>query len=345
MAVISGQTVFPLTISGSLADGGYTANFTVVDAADLIFPDQEVMIYIDDKYGPFWTGSTLMFRGYIPSALMNKDHVSGRLDVTAHTADYMLRRLFLPGTAYRRGNNENTKTPSDLRMSYIINNILTRMTNAAQYISWDLEQSPYQIPEYSIDEGDPWSWFEEMAKYEDMMLYFDRSNLMNYRRHPMFLDSPPEAIFEFNEHNMTEIQVEQLDANQVSQVFALGFKQYDTFTALFPDSPLQSGGRLLERKGIPVDSQEQLNDIARRLFIAGNSKYRVTINDVRNHHLELLDIATITHNDPANDIEWDAKRFYVDAVSYAFDNANGVPTLDSSFDLVEIPEELFFNAV
>lgn len=344
MAIISGQTIFPLNIRGSLADGGYTASFQIVDASGLIGQDQEIIIYIDDKYGPYWTGSQQVFRGYVPSGQLVIDPVSGKYDVTAHTADYMLRRLFLPGTAFRQGNDENTKTPSQLTLAYVIDNTLTRMTNAAQYIAWDLEQSDVQIAEYSLDEGDPWSWYEEIASYEQRLLYFNRANLMLYRTHPMFRAVPPTAIFDFNIHTMTNINIEKLDPFKVAQVYLLGFKYYDTFTTLFPQLPVESGGRLLEKKGIPVNNQAQLDEIARKLFVFSNSKFKVTVTDARNHHLELLDIVTITYSNPDEDIDWQAKRFYVEACDFTFNDVNGSPSLDAVYDLVEIPDELYFNA-
>lgn len=343
--VLSDNSIMPLTIRGSLEDGGYTATFSMVNAADLIEPDQEITIYVDDKFGSQWHGSHLVFKGYVPSGEIKLDKDSGIFSVTAHTADYMLRRLFLPGTAFREGADENTKTPSTLTLSYIINNILVRMTNASQYITWHLEDSDYQIAEYSIDEGDPWSWFEEIAGYEQRLLYFTRNNELYYKKHPMFGAIPPPAIFDFNLDTMTDIQASELDPNQVSQVYVLGFYKYDTFTKLYPDLPVSTGGRLLEKKGIPVKTQADLDDIARRMFVSNNSKWAALVSDRRNHHLELADIVTVTHEDLDNDIDWSyGKRFYVNSCEFAFSMDNDVPTLNSRYDLKEIPDEIFFNA-
>jgi hypothetical protein len=345
MTVISGDITMPLTISGSLGDGGYQCTFTMKDAADKIVPDQEVIFYVDDKYGISWQGSSQLFRGYVPSGNITLDKDTGLFQVTAHTAEYMLRRLFLPGTAFREGNNENTKTPSTLKLSYIINNILTRMTNAADYITWDIQDSDFDIAEYSLDEGDPWSWFEEIAGYDQYLLYFDRNNKLHYKKHPMFEVTPPPAIFDFNADTMTGIIVNELDSYQVSQAYVIGFYKYDTFTSLFPASPVESGGKLLERKGIPVKTQADTDTIARRLFIFKNSKFSAVVSDARNHFMDLGDIVTVTHVDTANDIDWSyAKRFYVNNVNLTFSLDRGNPKLEAEYELIEIPTQIYFDA-
>lgn len=344
MVVLSSEALNGVNISGSLNDGGYQCTFTLKDAADQIEPDQEVILYIDDKYGRNWVGSSQVFRGYVPSGNITLNNESGLFEITAHTADYMLRRLFLPGTAFREGNNENTKTPSSLKLSYIINNILTRMTNAGDYITWLLEESEAQIAEYSIDEGDPWSWFEEIAKYDQYLLYFERSNRLRYRKHPMFAASLSPSIFDFNAETMVDITVQQLDPNQVSQVYATGFYKYDTFSKLYPATPVETGGRLLQLS-IPVKAQASLDEIARRAFIFNNSKWAATVRDMRNHHLELADIVTVTHTDLNNDIDWSyGKRFYVNSVNIDLQFNEGNSELNSEFELIEIPESIFFNA-
>jgi len=344
MAIIH-DSIYPVTVSGGLSQGGYTCTFTISEAANEILPDQQISLYIDDKYGISWHGSHLLFSGYIPSGNIRRRQESGLFEVTAHTADYMLRRLFLPGTAYREGNNENTKTPSSLKLSYIIENILTRMTNASNYITWNIEESDFEIPEYSIDEGDPWSWFEEISDYDQFLLYFKRINELQYHKHPMFLPEPPNAIFDFNKDTMSDITIQRLDPYQVSQAYVIGFFKYTTFASLYPLIPVESGGKLLEKKGVPVKTQQDVDTIARRMFIFNNSKYAVTITDHRNHHLEIGDIVTVTHVNDEDGIDWSfGKRFYVENVSFSFDLSDGNPVLNASFELIEIPEQVYFNA-
>jgi hypothetical protein len=219
------------------------------------------------------------------------------------------------------------------------------MTNAGTYITWDIEDSEFEIPEYSIDEGDPWSWFEEISKYDQYLLYFDKDNKLHYKKHPMFLDTPPPSIFDFNEDTMTKIVGKKLDAHQVSQVSALGFHGYTTFTTLFPPTPVETGGRLEEIKGVPVLTQEDLDTIARRVYIFKNSKWAASVTDVRNHHLGIGDIVTVTYVDEPNDISWDyGKRFYVNSLGFDMSMDNGQPKLQSDYELIEIPSQIYFNA-
>jgi len=173
-----------------------------------------------------------------------------------------------------------------------------------------------------------WSKLQEIAASEFFVIYFDKSNTLYYKRHPMYGTLPP-AVMTFDaEFCLAPPVVEPRESNQVRQVLLASVTDAGaTLHAEYPTSPTYVYGKVEELSRLRCNDQAALDYWAQRHYLYLNRDFSVrwTVPGLAGLLFDLLDRVQITYSGTAANgvhYEWEEKKFWVHEIDVIPDNAN-----------------------
>lgn len=176
------------------------------------------------------------------------------------------------------------------------------------------------VSRYNVRETDNlWSRLQEIARNEFFVIYFDKTNTVYYRKHPMYLSGAlPTPVMTFDaDFGLSPLIVEPRDQEQVRQVILHAVTDNgSTLDSEYPASPTHVYGKVEERTRIRCNDQDTLDDWAERLYAWLNRGYTVTWTapGLCGLLFELLDRVQITYTGTSANgvhIDWTEKKFWI----------------------------------
>lgn len=186
-----------------------------------------------------------------------------------------------------------------------------------------------RVNDYIVRETDNlWSTIQQIAKNEFFIAYFDKENNFHYQRHPMFANSVPSPVMEFDSsfilakpvvyvHHMDTVS----EVGSVRQVKLHAVKDDgSTLHADYPTSPTHVYGNVLEISYLRCNSQNTLDHWAEIQYLYENRDYTVRCEAAGLCGLlfEIGDRVEVTYTGTSANgvhVDWSQKKFWIHDIS------------------------------
>lgn len=184
--------------------------------------------------------------------------------------------------------------------------------------------------EYIVRETDNlWARLREIARNEFYEIYFDKTDVLWYQPHPMYVAPLPVPVMTFDSSFAAGPPVVTVrDVDEVRQVRLHAVtSQAQTLHSLYPAAPTFTYGNVLDISRIRCDSQAQLDAWAQRKYLFANRPYTVTWTAAGLVGLlfEINDRVQITYTGTAANgvhIDWLEEKFWISDIQVVPDERN-----------------------
>jgi hypothetical protein len=183
---------------------------------------------------------------------------------------------------------------------------------------------------YIVRETDNlWSRLREIARNEFFELYFDKTDTLHYKKHPMYAAVLPNPVMTFDEDFCIEpLIVEDRASQRVRQVILRAVTDGgDTLYSEYPASPTYVYGKVEDSlRSVRCNAQNVLDDWSDRMYNFLNRDYTVkwTAPGLCGLLFEILDRVEITYTGTAYNgahIDWTEKKFWIHEIDVIPDNS------------------------
>lgn len=169
-----------------------------------------------------------------------------------------------------------------------------------------------------------WSTIQQIAKNEFFIAYFDKRNNLHYERHPMYADTVPDPVMEFDSSFMLAkptVYVRHMDTvsdvGTVRQVRLHAVTDSgSTMHSEYPSSPTHVYGEVREISYLRCNSQDTLDHWAEVLYGFENRDFTVRVDAAGLCGLlfEVADRVNVTYTGTTANgvhVDWTNKKFWI----------------------------------
>jgi hypothetical protein len=180
-----------------------------------------------------------------------------------------------------------------------------------------------QPGEYKVRETDNlWERLREIARNEFYQIYFDKSDVLWYQPHPMYIAPLPNPVMTFDADFAAGAPVVTVrDVDQVRQVRLHAMdSQSNTLHSEFPAAPTVQYGNVLDISRIRCDEQAQLDDWAERTFLFENRPWTLqwVAAGLVGLLFEINDRVNVTYTGTTANgvhIDWTEEKFWISDIN------------------------------
>ena len=333
-------------IEGSIQNGGWKAEGTVLGDADRLRFYQQIGVWFDAYLGNGWENLPRhAFRGHLYPDNWTKTFQSSNAPFTASTAQEFLKRdtseiqgIFYKHVASSPGNRHQIINMSYAKIIYEMfggHSNLMYPTEAATYdgqlwsgafdtVTWiegfvtldiDLANSS-AVDNYTIKNGNIWQRMQDIANIDFYLIYLDKFNKLHYVPHPMFQATLPTAVFTITSaHLLAPLEFARRNTEAVGQVKLFGATpQGLQISGKYPADP--TAGPTISKSDYLATSSALMTTIATRMYKFENRDYTVTakLPGAVGLLLDLLDRVAITYTSSGDGITWSGKKFWINKI-------------------------------
>ena len=332
---------------------------------------QAVGIFIEEEWfsGSHWhnhpiggfSDPTLLLSGYVDTSSVSIDANTHNVSFTISSIADMMGKVNVFGTQTWNKDyldaDQNLTAPAlpnppqgvvlDLSANMVMPDVITywlqKYTNVLKrhdFSTW-WDNSQKELDTISTNEGDLWSAFSGLASNEFAWFFADAGGGIHFEPNPMirstgWFEDTYDIPYEITDVDLLNVQVQVKKMREVIWVQIIGTRVRDgkQWTARYPsDTPKSGVGQWQTIQGISVSRQSFLDSIVDNIYKDANRKISATLTMPLNRAFTVPDRITVTLIDPDKNVNWNAKEFYIQQISYSMNPADA--TWQTSLSIIE----------
>lgn len=331
------------TITGSAADGGWTANGVVFNDADRLQFHQQLRVWFR-LYAAGWEANRRgAFLGHLVPEPWTKFVQGSEAPFSAKMPNELMRDGEVQGIFYRSVSSSPANRHQIINMKYghIVYELIGGHCNlmhrdeASRFDStlWSGSFTTRTFPEgflrlnlnftnsssvasYDLKQGNFWQRLQEIAQKDNYLIYVDKNGVLNYQPHPMFSATLPTSVMTLtSSHLLTPLEItrrfEKTGQVKLSGTTPQGLQ----INGKYPTQPV--AGPILQRTGYMATSNTLMNTIAERIYRYENRDVIVTaiLPGAIGLLFDILDRIAVTYSSSADGINWSEKKFWIQKIT------------------------------
>jgi hypothetical protein len=318
-------------IEADVNDGGWKAGGAVIGDADRLDYYQEIETWFDLYVTGGWESLPRpAFIGHLLPEPFEKSFQNSVAPWSAFTAQEFMKRGRVQGIYFRHvaSSPANDHQIVDMTYAKIVEHLVGKAGEFGHcnlragvwpegIVSLNLDTANSSaIDEHEVKEGGFWETLRQIADIDDYYLFMDKTNTLNFIRHPMFATLPDPVLTLTSSLLLQPLKITRRNTEEMGQLRLQGTTPSGLqISGKYPTDP--TIGPIVTRSGYMASSDAQMDAIAQRQYRFENRDYTVEakIGGGLGLLLELLDRIAITYTSAADGITWASKKFWAHKIA------------------------------